>query len=151
LSNIAVSCFSSGATLPSMPALLKKHVDAAEPVDRGLHVPLHVGLVADVGLDGQHAFAAAECIAGGVQAGLVDVHQRHRRAFREEARRRYLADAAGAAGDEDDFVLHAFHVSSVRSGSVHEWRRDAPMTGPGTERTVSTPEARRNGVGTTCP
>jgi hypothetical protein len=107
-----------------MPALLKKHVDAAEPVDRGLHVSFHVGLVADVGLDGQHALAAAERVPGSVQAGLVDVDQRHRRAFLEEACRRGLADAAGAAGDDDDFVLHAFHAHFLRFDHVVGYRKE---------------------------
>jgi len=89
--------------------VVEEHVDAAERVDRRLHVGGDVLLLADVGPGDGDAAAATQRVARGVQALLVDIHQQHRRAFLEEAFGDLLADATGPAGDHRDLVLQAFH------------------------------------------
>ena len=57
--------------------VVEKHVDPSEAVQRGFHVALDVGFIADVGLRREHALAAAERLGRGVETRLVDVHQHH--------------------------------------------------------------------------
>ena len=90
------------------PGIGHHDVDAAEPVHgAGCHV-LHCREVTDVG-DGREHPVLAQVGADLAQCGLIDIGEHQVGASGVQPARHFRADPAGAAGDQDDLLLHRTH------------------------------------------
>ena len=83
-----------------------EHVDAAEALDGGRDERLRLLARGDLaGVDVDALAGRVEGVAGGLELGLAGAAEDDARALLEEALRCGAADAAAAAGDQDDLVL----------------------------------------------
>ena len=91
-------------------------VQAAEPVDGGVHHRLRVGLLRDVGVDVRGLAAGVADLRGGGLAGLVgDVGEDDPRALAREQAGRDPAHPARPAGDQRDLPVQT-HRGSLPFG-----------------------------------
>jgi hypothetical protein len=91
--------------------IVEEAVDAAERVDRGLHIGLYFGRLGDVGGDGDRVAAMLAHDAGGGRGRrAVAIDRDHFRAMPCEGHAGRASDAVAAAGDECDLAgeVHAF-------------------------------------------
>ena len=92
------------------PALLHKHVHAAERVRRELRETLHLLVHRDIAALA-HGLGAGGAKLGhrGIARGIVQVRQHQFHSGARERARHTEADAAGAAGDDSHFSSQVLH------------------------------------------
>jgi hypothetical protein len=100
------------------PGVVDEDVQAAEPVDRGLHHRLHVGGCADVGADRQRAAGARHVEPLGQAGGLaeIEVSDHDGRSGLVESLGDPAADAHRAAGDDRRPAAEIDHLSEGLCG-----------------------------------